>query len=31
MDTINHYVGMYPIAAGGVWEDLFTLPDRRAG
>lgn len=23
MDTINHYVGMYPIAAGGPWERGF--------
>ncbi len=25
MDTINHYVGMYPIAAGGVVERPFSL------
>ena len=24
MDTINHYVGMYPIAAGGVIERAFS-------
>ena len=24
MDTINHYVGMYPIAAGGVLEKTFS-------
>ena len=24
MDTINHYVGMYPIAAGGVLEKAFS-------
>ena len=24
MDTINHYVGMYPIAAGGVLERAFS-------
>jgi len=24
MDTINHYVGMYPIAAGGVIERTFS-------
>ena len=24
MDTINHYVGMYPIAAGGVVEKVFS-------
>ena len=24
MDTINHYVGMYPIAAGGVIEKAFS-------
>ncbi len=24
MDTINHYVGMYPIAAGGVIERVFS-------
>ncbi|MCP3656312.1 MAG: hypothetical protein GY766_15640 [Herbaspirillum sp.] len=24
MDTINHYTGMYPIAAGGVVESAFS-------
>ena len=25
MDTINHYVGMYPIASGGVIETAFSM------